>query len=80
MRHALQALWAIIERELMKFARQYGRLASALVRTGRKPKEARALAEEVVGGIQGALVLARALDSTEVFSETLKRFEKRLLS
>ena len=32
MRHALQALWAIIERELMKFARQYGRLASALVR------------------------------------------------
>jgi ABC-2 type transport system permease protein len=32
MKHALQALWAIVERELMKFARQYGRLASALVR------------------------------------------------
>ncbi|EHR69979.1 alcohol ABC transporter, permease protein [Burkholderiales bacterium JOSHI_001] len=30
--HALQALWAIVERELMKFARQYGRLVSALVR------------------------------------------------
>jgi ABC-2 type transport system permease protein len=30
--HALQALWAIVQRELMKFARQYGRLVSALVR------------------------------------------------
>ena len=32
MKHALQALWAIVERELMKFLRQTGRLASALVR------------------------------------------------
>ena len=32
MRHALQALWAIVHRELMKFARQYGRLVSVLVR------------------------------------------------
>ncbi len=32
MRHALQALWAIVLRELLKFSRQYGRLASALVR------------------------------------------------
>lgn len=55
-------------------------LAAALVRSGRKPKEARVLAEEVVGGIQGALVLARALDQTEVFSDALKRFQKRLLS
>ena len=31
-RHALQALWAIVQRELLKFSRQYGRLASALVR------------------------------------------------
>ena len=31
-RHALQALRAIVMRELMKFARQYGRLVSALVR------------------------------------------------
>jgi ABC-2 type transport system permease protein len=31
-RHALQALWAIVERELLKFSRQYGRLASAIVR------------------------------------------------
>jgi ABC-2 type transport system permease protein len=32
MKHALQALWAIVVRELLKFARQYGRLISALVR------------------------------------------------
>ncbi len=32
MRHALQALRAIVMRELMKFARQYGRLVSAIVR------------------------------------------------
>ena len=32
MRHAFQALRAIVMRELMKFARQYGRLVSALVR------------------------------------------------
>jgi len=30
--HALGALWAIVWRELLKFLRQYGRLASALVR------------------------------------------------
>jgi ABC-2 type transport system permease protein len=32
MRHALQAMRAIVWRELLKFGRQYGRLASALVR------------------------------------------------
>ena len=32
MSHALQAMRAIVMRELMKFARQYGRLVSALVR------------------------------------------------
>jgi ABC-2 type transport system permease protein len=31
-RHALQALWAIVLRELLKFGRQYGRLLSAIVR------------------------------------------------
>ena len=32
MSHALQALRAIVLRELLKFGRQYGRLVSALVR------------------------------------------------
>lgn len=31
-RHAWMALWAIVARELLKFSRQYGRLASAIVR------------------------------------------------
>lgn len=30
--HLLQAMWAVIQRELFKFSRQYGRLASSLVR------------------------------------------------
>jgi ABC-2 type transport system permease protein len=30
--HALRAMWAIVQRELAKFLRQYGRLVSALVR------------------------------------------------
>lgn len=32
MTHALRAMWAIVQRELAKFGRQYGRLVSALVR------------------------------------------------
>ncbi|WP_215408185.1 TetR/AcrR family transcriptional regulator [Janthinobacterium sp. JC611] len=55
-------------------------LAAALVRTGREQLEANALAKEVVGGIQGALVLARALDQTEVFTDTLSSLQDRLLT
>ncbi len=55
-------------------------LAAALVRTGREQLKANALAKEVVGGIQGALVLARALDQTEVFTDTLSSLQDRLLA
>lgn len=55
-------------------------LSDALVRAGRKPEEARQLAEEVVAGIQGALVLARAFDRSEVFTDALDRLSVRLLS
>lgn len=55
-------------------------LATALVRAGREPQDATALAKEVVGGIQGALVLARALDQTEIFTDTLSRLRYRLLT
>jgi len=37
-----------------------------------------ALAEEVVGGIQGAIVLARALDDPRAFSRTLNRMRLTL--
>ncbi|KQQ46415.1 TetR family transcriptional regulator [Duganella sp. Leaf126] len=61
------------------FAAWIDALAAALVRTGREPQQAAALATEVVGGIQGALVLARALDQTEVFTAILRGLRDRLL-
>ncbi len=62
------------------FAAWVESLAAALIRTGRASDEAHALAEEVVGGIQGALVLARAFDRTDVFTGALRRLRARLLS
>jgi TetR/AcrR family transcriptional repressor of lmrAB and yxaGH operons len=53
-------------------------LAEALQRGGKDGAMARALAEDVVGGIQGALVLARASDRPEIFMQTLARLRERL--
>lgn len=61
------------------FARWTEALADALVRAGHPPPEARARAEDAVGGIQGALVLARALDDPAVFGRTLDRLRGRLV-
>ena len=55
-----------------------GTLAVALRRRGHRPAAARALAEEVVAGIQGALVLARAVDDPAVFTRSMRRLEARL--
>lgn len=60
------------------FAEWIEALAGALVRSGRKGREATALAEEAVGAIQGALVLARAFDRPAMFKATLKRLRERL--
>jgi TetR/AcrR family transcriptional repressor of lmrAB and yxaGH operons len=60
------------------FAEWIAALAAALVRRGHKGRQATALAEEVVGGIQGALVLARAFDRPALFKATLKRLRERL--
>lgn len=54
-------------------------LASALERVGHDGPAARALAEESVAAIQGALILARALDDPGVFSRNIARIEARLL-
>lgn len=54
-------------------------LAGALVRLGHGKAQARALAEDAVGGIQGALVLARALDESTAFRRLLQRTQARLL-
>jgi len=53
-------------------------LAAALVRCGRPRAAAKAAAEQVVGGIQGALVLARALDDAKVFTRMLGRLARDL--
>ena len=43
-------------------------------------KEARESAEDVVAGIQGALVLARSQDNPRIFTRSLKRLRYRLLA
>jgi len=53
-------------------------LAAALRRAGHERAEAAALSEDVLAGIQGALVLARAADDAKVFTRTLGRLKKRV--
>ncbi|MBS1183739.1 MAG: transcriptional regulator, TetR family [Proteobacteria bacterium] len=60
------------------FAAWRAALASALERAGCAPDLARSLAEETVIAIQGALVLARALDDTTVFSRSIESTRARL--
>jgi len=58
------------------FADWASALAKALTRCGQTPVAARARAEDILGGIQGGLVLARALDDPAVFTRTLKRLKQ----
>lgn len=60
------------------FHRWIEALAGALTRAGLQSVEARALAEEAVVGIQGALTLARALGDETIFGRTLARLQQRL--
>lgn len=53
-------------------------LAAALQRGGKDHACAHALAVDAVGGIQGALVMARAADKPEMFMQTLARLRERL--
>lgn len=53
-------------------------LAQALVNAGASTDNARNGAEEAVLGIQGALVLSRALDEQDVFGRALERLKLRL--
>ncbi len=58
------------------FMRWIEALADALRRAGHRKKRAEGLAEEAVADIQGALVLARALNRTDVFERTLERLRR----
>jgi len=59
------------------FAAWQAALAGALIRAGRSEAEATALAEEILALIQGALVLARALDEAAVFARLLAGMQAR---
>ena len=52
-------------------------LAAALRRAGFNTVDAHAIAEDVVLGIQGALVLARSQDDPRIFMRALKRLRQR---
>lgn len=52
-------------------------LSGTLARAGHPSQAATALGEEIVGGIQGAVVLARALDRPETFERILLRLRER---
>lgn len=60
------------------FARWVAVLAGALTRSGRDRGQAAALAEVTVAGIQGAIVLARALDDPSAFGRTIAELRARL--
>lgn len=55
-------------------------LASAIKKSGCSTKRANQLSEEIVAGIQGSLVLARAQNNPRIFSRNMKRLEKRITS
>lgn len=52
-------------------------LAATLGRAGFAEDEAGALAEEVLAGIQGGLILARGLEDTPAFTRVLERLKTR---
>jgi AcrR family transcriptional regulator len=61
------------------FARWVDALAAALVHAGHDKAAAALLAEETVAGIQGAIVLSRALDNAGTFSRTITKLQERLI-
>jgi AcrR family transcriptional regulator len=60
------------------FVRWVEALAEALVRAGHGRARATALAEEAVAALQGAIVLARALDRPGIFTEAVARQRAQL--
>jgi TetR/AcrR family transcriptional repressor of lmrAB and yxaGH operons len=59
------------------FARWIAALADALTRAGRASDPAQELAEEIVLEIQGAIVLARAMNDPGIFQRALNRMRAR---
>jgi hypothetical protein len=59
-------------------ARRLGSPSEAIARAGPPADRATLLAEEYVGGIQGALTLARALNEDGIFERTIAGLSERL--
>lgn len=57
------------------FLRWVQALANCLERDGLSNPTAHAFSQEVVAGIQGAIILSRALDATEPFMEVMQRLK-----
>lgn len=55
-------------------------LVAAMIRAGKDPATAKELSKDVIGGIQGALVLARGLDQPKLFTKALERLLQQLRS
>lgn len=62
------------------FARWIGALAACLVGAGLPEADARERAEDAVAGIQGAIVLSRALDDRSAFLRVVSAHRARLLA
>ncbi|XSG81475.1 MAG: TetR/AcrR family transcriptional regulator [Methyloligella sp. ZOD6] len=60
------------------FARWISALAAALIRMGRDETTAKTLAEETVAGIQGAIVISRALHEPEAFDRAIATLRSRI--
>ncbi|MCQ4085461.1 TetR/AcrR family transcriptional regulator [Saccharibacillus sp. JS10] len=60
------------------FIRWMEALSAALVRAGIAPEEANRMSEETVAGIQGGLVLSRALSDETFFGRTLENLSQRI--
>jgi AcrR family transcriptional regulator len=61
------------------FSRWIKALRGAMARGGVDAREARLLAEATVGGIQGALVLARAMNDPKIFTRQLARMADEIV-
>lgn len=59
------------------FRRWTEALAQALAAGGYAPRKARVRAEEIVAGIQGGIVLARALNDPAAFDRLIERLRRR---
>ena len=61
------------------FARWIATLTAALTKGNMSKADASSIAEETIAGIQGAIILSRALDDTGAFDRVIGQYRVRLL-